>query len=49
MNGGRVATLIVPHDVQIGDAGDCTPSPRQREEDLLVKAGHPGSESIEVR
>ena len=25
MNGGRVATLIVPHDVQIGDAGDGTP------------------------
>jgi acetolactate synthase-1/2/3 large subunit len=25
MNGGRIATLIVPHDVQIGDAGDGTP------------------------
>lgn len=24
-NGGRIATLIVPHDVQIGDAGDGTP------------------------
>jgi acetolactate synthase I/II/III large subunit len=25
MNGGRIATLIVPHDVQMGDAGDGTP------------------------
>ena len=25
MNGGRIATLIVPHDVQIGDASDGTP------------------------
>jgi acetolactate synthase-1/2/3 large subunit len=30
MNGGRIATLIVPHDAQIGEAGDGIPVRRDR-------------------
>ena len=48
-NGGRIATLIVPHDAQIGEAGDgYSRAPGSRDEDLFVKTGRPGSEGIEV-
>ena len=49
-NGGRIATLIVPHDFQIGEAGGShSGSPSQPEEDLFVRSCQPGGQGVEVR
>ena len=49
MNGGRIATLIVPHDAQIGEAGDGIPLHRVRaKKTYSSRPGPPGSKGIEI-